>query len=111
MSFDDDPPASLEDDERFDNHSGSRLVLLLLMLPVSACCGWAGLVVGRELFSGLGHDISQRAGYVSGGVTLLAVVLMFLRWQWSLSPRVQQQSDDEIDEMSEDDDFDSDDDL
>ena len=92
-----------------DNHSGSRLVLLLLLLPLSVFGGWIAYSVVRELGrTVLDPTIAQRLAYVVGGVAMLAVVLVIIRWQTALSPRAQATADEEIGEMDEDDDDDHD---
>ncbi len=116
MSFDSDHPTSFDDDSELeDNHSGTRLVLFLFLIPLSVLCGWAALVVCRELFAGLGHVAAQRAGYAGGAITLFAVVMVMLRWQSAFSFREQARYEGEIDAMdtedeSEEEDFDFDDD-
>ena len=93
-----------------DNHSGSRLVLLLLMIPLSVFGGWIGYSVAREMGRTLlDPTTAQRVAYVVGGVVMLAVVLVILRWQTALSHRAQAEADEEIDEMDDTDDSDHDD--
>jgi hypothetical protein len=93
-----------------DNHSGSRLVLLLLLIPLAVFVGWIAYSVARELGRELLDPITaQRMAYVAGGVGMLAVVLIILRWQTALSPRSQAAADEEIDEMDDEHDTDHDD--
>lgn len=93
-----------------DNHSGSRLVLLLLMIPLSVFGGWIGYSVAREMGRTLlDPTTAQRLAYVVGGVAILLVVLVIVRWQTALSPRAQAAAEDEIDEMDDDHDADHDD--
>lgn len=99
------------EDQPYDNHSGSRLVLVLLMIPLSILGGWIGYTVARELGRAwLDHNTAQRVAYVAGGAAALAVVLVMLRWQSALSPRAQAEADEEIDEMDDELDDDHDDD-
>lgn len=94
QEFDDQPPE--------DNHSGSRLVLLLLLIPLATFAGWMAYSVARELGRALVDPVSaQRVSYVAAGLAILAVIGMILRWQSALSPRVQAESEEEIDEMDE----------
>jgi hypothetical protein len=98
------------EDLPYDNHSGSRLVLLLLLIPLAAFGGWTAYSVAREIGMALLDPVSaQRISYVAGGAAMLAVVLAILRWQTALSPRAQAEADEEIDEMDEHDDDDDDD--
>ncbi len=102
QEFADDPPE--------DNHSGSRLVLLLLLIPLAVFGGWVAYSVAREIGLALLDPISaQRISYVAGGLGMLAVVLAILRWQSALSPRAQAEAEEEIDEMDEHNDGDDDD--
>jgi hypothetical protein len=95
-----------------DNHSGSRLVLLLFLLPLTVAAGWTGWTVAQKLaVLPLGHEAAQRAGYVGAGLAMLATIMIILRWQQLLSPKAQSFSEEPMDEMSEDDDFDHDEDL
>jgi hypothetical protein len=97
--------AEYADDPPEDNHSGSRLVLLLLLIPLAVFAGWVAYSVARELGLALLDPISaQRISYVAGGVAMLGVVLAIVRWQAALSPRAQAEADEEIDEMDEHDD-------
>lgn len=90
-----------------DNHSGSRLVLLLLMIPLSVFGGWMGYSVARQMGRTLLDPITaQRVAYVVGGVAMLLVVLVIVRWQTALSPRAQAAADEEIDAMDDEDDAD-----
>jgi hypothetical protein len=85
-----------------DNHSGSRLVLLLLMIPLSVFGGWIGYSIAREMGRTLLDPITaQRLAYVIGGVAILLVVLVVVRWQTALSPRAQAEADDQIDAMDD----------
>lgn len=94
QEFDDDPPQ--------DNHSGSRLVLLILLIPLTALAGWVGYSVARELGRALLDPVSaQRLSYVAAGLAILTVTWMILRWQSALSPRAQAEAEEEIDEMDE----------
>ena len=102
-----DPRRCSQDDrdyeEQFvDGHSGTRLVLVLLMIPLSVFAGWAAYSVARELGRALFDPImAARLSYVAAGLGMSAVVLLFLRWQYALSPRVQSNRDQPIDDMSD----------
>jgi hypothetical protein len=92
-----------------DNHSGSRLVLLLMLLPLAVFAGWIGYSVVRELARTLLDPImAQRLSYVAGGLAMLGMTMIILRWQSALSPRAQAQADDLIDDMDEQDRLDDD---
>lgn len=90
-------------EEQFvDGHSGSRLVLVLLTIPLSVFFGWGAYRVARELGLALFDPVTAgRLSYVAGGLGMLVVVLVFLRWQYALSPRVQSHIDQPIDDMSD----------
>ena len=91
-----------DDEEPFvDNHSGSRLVLLLLMIPLTVLAGWAGYSVVRQIAMAAQLAIAGRLAYVGAGVAMLAVIIVFLRWQYALSPRVQSEAEETIDDMSD----------
>jgi hypothetical protein len=95
QEFIDEPPE--------DNHSGSRLVLMLLMIPLAIFAGWMAYSVARQLGMALLDPLpAQRLSLVAGGLAMLAVILIFLRWQTALSPRAQAEAPEEIDEMDED---------
>jgi hypothetical protein len=90
-------------EEQFvDGHSGSRLVIVLLMIPLSVFAGWAAYRVARELGRALLDPVTAgRLSYVAGGLGIAVVVLLFLRWQYALSPRVQSHIEQPIDDMSD----------
>jgi hypothetical protein len=91
-----------QDDEPFvDNHSGTRLLLVLLMLPLAVFAGWGGYRIGWQIATALESAVAGRIGYAVGGAAMLAVVFVFLRWQYALSPRVQSHAREFIDDMSE----------
>jgi len=72
------------------------------MIPLSVFVGWAAYNVVRELGRALLDPITAgRLSYVAGGLGMLVVVLVFLRWQYALSPRVQHDRDQPIDDMSD----------
>jgi uncharacterized membrane protein len=104
---------SPDDDEApIDKHSGSRLVLLLFLLPLTVVAGWVGWTVTHRIASFLlGYESAQRAGYVGSALAMGAMIVLILRWQQLLSPKAQSFSEDPIDTMSEDDEFDRDEDL
>src|SRR5688572_14507329 len=93
------------DDKPYDNHSGTRLVLLLMLVPLSVFAGWMGYSVVREIARTLlDYTTALRLSYVGGGLAMLAVVLAIVRWQSALSPRAQAAAEEEIDEMDASDD-------
>src|SRR4051794_702362 len=90
------------DDPPEDNHSGSRLVLLLMIVPLSVFAGWIGYSVVRELGRERADPVTaQRLAFVAGGLAMLAMTLAILKWQSALSPRAQATAEEEIDEMDE----------
>jgi hypothetical protein len=98
------PYESDEQSQPYDNHSGSRLLLLVLLVPLAIVAGLAGWKVTRELTVDLlGYVSAQRAAYVAGALAAGATILALLRFQWALSPQAQSTASEEIDEMEEDD--------
>jgi hypothetical protein len=95
-----------------DNHSGTRLVLLLFLLPLTVFAGWVAWRVVTTLTElPLGHEGSRRAGMVGAGLAIAAVAIALLRFQEWFTPKAQSFSEEPIDAMSEDDQFDEDEDL
>jgi len=95
-----------DESEPVDQHSGSRLVLLLFLIPLTAIAGIVAWSIVRQIaVEPLGYVAAQRAGYVAAGVAMAVTVLAILRWQSALSPKAQSLAEEPIDEMSEDDDL------
>jgi hypothetical protein len=81
-----------------DNHSGTRLVLALFLVPLPLICGWIAWSVSREIGSKLvSFEAANRVAYVLGGAAAVATVIVLLQWRaWFGRPT---RDDDLIDEM------------
>jgi hypothetical protein len=92
-----------DSNENFDNHSGTRLVLLLFLVPLTVFAGWIAWRVVVDLAMGpLGHQQAMRAGYVGSGLAMAGTIYLILRMQYAFSRRSQAETDETIDDMRDD---------